>query len=222
MKIWKIAVSLFLVLSCSSAFAEAAERVGEDSSSSYGKPQGVLGDFTFGPQLTFVGFPTPFRFGLETKYANLIGFGMEYGFIPSFSISGVNLSFNTFQGSAKIYPFRGAFYFGLYMGSQSLSFSTATNLSNVPVTLSVNASVFYWTPTIGWKWVQQSGFYWGLDLGWQLALSSSITYSSNPPALVSAAQQTSQGTQLVNDLNSINSLLSSLPSVALLQIGYLF
>lgn len=199
---------------------DKVETTTTDDFGGYGKPLGVAGPITFGPQLTLAAFPTTFRVGIESKYANLIGLGVEYGFIPGLTLSNVNLSLNSIQGSAKFYPFRGAFHVGFALGNQTFSASTKTTVGGIPATLTGNANTLFITPTIGWKWVKQSGLYFGLDLGWQAVLSTNPTITSDQLALTAIAETTTEGRQLKDNLNTLAK--TGLPSVCLLQIGYFF
>jgi hypothetical protein len=191
-----------------------------DNYGGYGKPRGILGPVTLGPQVTGLGFPTLFRLGIEGKLANLVGFGVEYGWFPSMNISNVNTSFNSVQGSAKVYPLRGSFYLGVYLGSQSLSLNAVANSNSGSGVITATATAVYLTPSLGWKWVYESGFFLGLELGWQVVLNTVSALSYSQPTISAALQASSQGTQITNQLNILAS--NGLPSVALLQIGYLF
>jgi hypothetical protein len=198
---------------------EKSEVTGSDFGG-YGKPHGLLGPVTLGPQITLLGLPTLFRFGLEGKFANILGFGAEYGFIPNISLSGVTLGLNSFQATAKVFPFRGAFHLGLAVGSQNFAASIPTTVGGNTFILNASANTIFMTPVIGWKWVDSNGFFYGLDLGWQFALSSSPSITSSNPALLASAVGDSEYTSLNNLLSNIGK--ASLPLLTLVQLGWLF
>jgi len=202
--------------------AEVAKETPSDTSDfgGYGKPRGLLGPITLGPQVTLLGLPTLFRFGIEGRFLNLIGFGLEYGFVPTVTLSSVALNLNAILGTVKIFPARGAFYLGAAMGSQNFSGTIPTTIAGTTVTMTGTANTFFLTPMLGWKWIKPSGFFMGLDFGWQIALSASSSITSNPAALAVAAAATGEFTSLTNVLNSIGK--ASLPSISALQFGWLF
>lgn len=195
------------------------------SGSGYGKPTGVAGPITMAPTLTVIGFPSPFRFGFEAKALNLAGLGFDYGFLPSMTFSNVKIKYNSWRITGRVYPFRGAFFVGLGFGKQNLSGSSANSVTVAGTPYSVNYSVDVNTtilvPHIGWRWIWSSGFFLGMEYGVQVASSSTSTFSSDAPSLVTST------TEYTNEKNNIEEQgrklgRTTLPHIGLIQLGYFF
>lgn len=182
----------------------------------YGKPHGMLGDFTVGPKVTLFGAVVPFRLGLEGKWKNLVGFGFDYGFFPTLTLSSISVGMKSWSFTGKFYPWRGAFYVGVGLGSQTFT-GSKTDLT-IPDTLTLDTKTTFFLPGIGWRWVVKSGFFFGMELALQVPMSTTTTPTHSNPAATGPA-----ATQLNADVSEkANSLgNSTLPSLALLQFGFL-
>jgi len=186
--------------------------------------KGLLGDFRIGPSVTLLGFPTPFRFGIEAKYNNLIGLSIDYGFFPSLTLSTVKVKYNSWRVGAQVYPFQGAFYIGFGFGKQNFTgaFTKDTAGTSVDYNLAINTTIL--TPHLGWRWVGASGFFFGMEVGAQLASSSSATFTSSVDR--STLSPTAQAEYDTNkaDVEDKGKTFgqTTLPAFALVQMGWLF
>lgn len=184
----------------------------------YGKMEGVAGPVLFGPKLTLVGAPVPFRFGLEAKWNNLIGLGFDYGFFPTLTFSSVSVGLKGWNVTAKWYPWKRAFYVGAGLGGQTFTGSkTDTSIND---TLTIDMKTTFFMPGIGWRWTSESGFFWGMELAAQIPMSNTATTSHSNAAVAATAA----ALQLQTDVNDKAQTFGNktLPTVALLQFGYFF
>lgn len=191
----------------------------ESHSDKYGKSEGVLGKFLLGPNITALGFPTPFRFGVDTKYDNMFGLAFSYGLFPSLTLSSISLKFNSWRVDAKVYPFSGAMYVGVGFGKQTLNanYSKVTASTPVNYALSVNSTII--TPHIGWRWVWASGFFYGMEAGVQLSASSTATFTTDAPAAVQATAEYTSNKKDIEDKGKTFGQ-TTLPHFALVQLGW--
>jgi hypothetical protein len=150
-------------------------------------------------------FPRPFSAGGMAKIERIAGFGAEYSALPKVSIGGAETSFWAVAGTARVFPFRGAFFLGIAGGHQHVGLTASTPLGVATQT----GSTWFIDPQIGvlktFKW----GFTLGIDAGVQIPVAA--TYASNVP-------------QAVTNLSSIFNVAqtatkSALPTVDLLRIG---
>lgn len=177
--------------------------------------------FRVGPSVTLLGFPTPFRFGVEAKYDNLVGLSIDYGLFPSLTFSNIKVKYNSWRIGAQVYPFRGSFYLGVGIGKQNFDGSLVKDTAGTSVTYALTINTTIITPHLGWRWVSMSGFFWGMEVGAQLAASSSATFSSDAPA---ALQSTPEYTQNKADIEDKGKTFgqTTLPAFALVQFGWMF
>jgi hypothetical protein len=177
--------------------------------SKYG-PQGMIGGgFVVGPKISGGVQPAVAVFGVEGKWKNLIGFGFDYGLIPTVILSNVSVGMTSYSGVVRIFPWEQAMFFGVAVGSQSWDFSITDATAGL---IKVGAQTTFVAPHIGWRWTWESGFFMGMELGWQIAASNSV--SGTIPAIA--------GATVKKDLNEALDNLgkASLPRVALLQLGW--
>lgn len=192
------------------------------SSETYGKREGVLGPVTVGPFITALGFPSPFRFGVESKYQNQFGLSADYGFFPSLTFSNVGVKYNSWRVAAKWYPFSRALFVGVGFGKQNFTGTYTSTISGTAVTQNLDINTTIVLPHVGWRWVCESGLFFGMELGVQIAASSSATYSDNAPgaAVTGSADYAKQKKDIEDKGKTFGQ--NSLPHFALLQVGWLF
>ncbi len=181
----------------------------------YGKQYGVLGNtpLVFGPKVTF-GFPNPVAFGLEAKYANMVGLSFDYGFMPEVTLTqpdpDVKVKWNGWSVGAKLYPFRGAFFLGGSLGGRSFTVNVVESSTGHTYG---HVSGIYAAPELGWRWVSRSGLLFGMEFGWQFVLSYTAEYNGIAAAI-------SNDPELQKDVDNLGK--AGLPIVGLLTVGYLF
>jgi hypothetical protein len=200
------------------AFAEQRDDI---APSGYGKTEGLCGPLLLGPKLTGGGLPLPFRFGIETKFQNLIGLSFDYGLFPTLSISDVKLGAHGWTVAARLYPFRESFFLGVGMGRQTISGERNEEIAGSMTRIEASMDSTLLVPQLGWRWVWDSGLWLGTEIGVQIPISNSGRLSTNAPG---SAQMTSEYQELEDDVESIIDKIGDLPlpQMALAQIGFFF
>lgn len=165
--------------------------------------------------LAGVGYPRPLSLEAMVKIERTVGLGVEGGLMPPLTIGPISSSLWGVAGDLRVFPFQGAFFFGVRGGYQRMK---ATATASVPTvgTLSESAvaEVMFVNPRMGFLWTFESGLTIGLDAGVQVPLKKS--YSDTLPESVSAEVR---GT-LVDVANVFG--YSTAPTIDLLRIGFLF
>ncbi len=187
----------------------------------YGKAQGVLGPVTFGPSVTLLGLPSPFKGALEFRFGQSFGAQVSYAFLPSISYSSTTGKLDQIEGRVRWFPFKKAFLLGLAYGQLTATASRSETILAQPITASVQLRNTYFAPHLGWRWTWASGYFMGLDLGWQFSRNPRTTLTTNADALVQAVQQYVDLDKQVNDAGSQLGN-QGLPLLSLLQVGWLF
>ena len=199
----------------------------------YGKSQGIAGDLVFGPSVTLLGFPSPFKVNLESKWRNVVGAQFSYGFLPKITVSNASGKLNSWDVRLRAFPFEGAFYLGVAYGKQTVTASKDTAVivsgSSYATTVSGEINNSFVAPHLGWRFVWKSGFFYGIDLGWQFqsGTTTDISYtvpSNVPTAIVNQiVQQPTYLNTLADVKDTANKLGNQgLPLLTLIQIGWLF
>lgn len=188
----------------------------------YGKKNRNLGDFVVGPYLTAVAIPRPVSFGVEAKWKDLVGVSGAYGFFPQLTFKDVKLKITGYDFRLKIYPFRGAFFLGVGMGSQTFTGSMTKTISTIATTGTIVQDNSFIAPHMGWNWTWDSGFFMGLDLGVQLSMSRKNTFSSDVTntTVTSSAEYTTLQADILKQADLIGK--TPLPLLTLIKIGYFF
>lgn len=184
--------------------------------SAYGKPQGLLPGMVIGPKLALLPLPSVFGLGIEAKFQNLIGVGLDYNLIPTVKLGDqVKAGYDDFSLSARVFPWRGRFYLGAALGQRNF-FAKGTE-STTGQELKAEVKSTYLAPEIGWRFVWTSGLFMGIDLGYQLILSPKTTMT-----MPAAAAQANPG--LKKDVEDAGDQLGKFgfPIISLLQLGYYF
>lgn len=194
----------------------------EPANELYGKKNRNLGDFVVGPYLTAVALPRPISFGVEAKWKDLMGLSGAYGFFPQVTVSSVKLKITGYDFRLKIYPFRGAFFLGVGMGSQTFTGSMTKTISTIATTGTIVQDNSFIAPHMGWNWTWDSGFFMGLDLGVQLSMKRKNTFSSDVTntLVTSSAEYTALQADILKQADLIGK--TPLPLLTLIKIGYFF
>mgnify|MGYP001580186530 CR=1 FL=1 len=206
---------------------ESDDNAPASSSTGYGKTRGLLGPVTVGPMINIVSIPGG---AIEAKYTDLLGFGLKFTFLPAITLGGSSIGYNTFDGRARWFPFRGSFFLGAAFGNQSLTASGSNSIStgggSITTDLNIGVSTLYLTPHLGWRWVWESGFMMGMDFGWQAALATTttLTLSLSDKTAEAAVKATDDYKTLESNVTSMGDRIgkAGLPSLTLLSMGYLF
>ena len=175
---------------------------------------GLLGPVRLGA-FGGVGFPRPLSVEGMIKFDDLIGVGLEYGALPSMTISGVNASLNAVAGDIRVFPMRNGFFIGVAFGHQHLDIaSTVTLPAQIGGTVSgeVTGDSWYVNPRLGFLWTLRWGLTVGFDAGAQIPVSYSMT--NTIPSELSLNQTATNVAQTFGK--------NVLPTVNLLRLGMLF
>jgi hypothetical protein len=159
-----------------------------------------------------VGFPRPLELEAMIKLGDYVGLGAEYGVMPKVSIDGVDSKMWSFAGDLRVFPFRGVFFIGMRAGYQHIDSSTTLTVASLgSISESAEQGTTFINPRIGILWTTKSGLTIGVDAGVQVPLNS--TFSSSLPSAV---------TESAPAAGVINAFGGVLPTVDLLQIGFMF
>lgn len=180
----------------------------------YGKPSGLIPGVVLGPKFALLPVPYAFGVGLEARFANQYGVGVDYNWIPSIGFGDqVKVGFNDISLNARIFPWKARFYLGAALGQRNFFAKVEDSLSRQELKVEVKST--YLAPEIGWRFVWGGGFFMGIDLGYQIVLSSDTTLKI-PGVPVDVTDQ--KNVQDAGDeLGKIG-----LPIISLIQLGYYF
>jgi hypothetical protein len=187
-----------------------------------------------------LGFPLPLAMGAYFQWRNILLLGAEYSMLPTVTLPGpatagitsnIDTSAWAATGDLRVFPFGGAFFFGLRAGKQrvrskatwqldaqslGLTDAQAAQLSaldtqfGVPSELNVTVDSWLINPRVGFLWRFSPGFTVGIDAGVQIPVAST-TESDIPEGL---------GVDVSTYANAIGK--TPLPTVDLLRIGFAF
>jgi hypothetical protein len=188
---------------CEARVAELEERL----RGSQTKSSGLIPHVLIGPDLSLLSLPSP-GIGIEARLWQIVGLSIAYGFIPQVGISDVEVKYRMWQGTVKLYPFRGTFFIGAIAGAYKFTASETTGGQRVET----NISSTILGPQLGWRWIFSSGFFTGLDLAYGFALKYDSTLT--PPI----------GSGTIADIkkNADDVLQHGLPVLGLLHLGWFF
>lgn len=171
--------------------------------------------------LAGVGFPRPLAVEGIVKLERALAFGLEYSALPQISVSDVQVQAWAITGSARVFPFRGPFFFGLRAGRQHLNAQASVSAYGYTVPVALGVDTTFLNPQLGLLWTWDPGFSIGIDAGLQIPLTSS-TSSRIDATTPSSAQQyvTSAQNRMENVAGTVGQTV--LPTVDLLRVGVLF
>lgn len=172
----------------------------------------------FGP-LVGIGFPRPISIEAMVKIQRFVAIGVEYGFLPKLSVSGIQASFKGVAADLRLFPFKNAFFVGIRGGRQWLDASATLDLSGVGIRESLAASTWFINPRIGVLHTFSSGLTVGIDAGVQLPVSPSYE-RSGPATTAGLAQNTDTDRTLRQVSNAFGTGVT--PTIDLLKVGFLF
>jgi hypothetical protein len=163
-----------------------------------------------------IGFPHPLALEALAKVDRLLAVGVEYSFLPTTTLRGVEGSAWALAVDARVFPFRNGFFLGVRGGRQVLSASTTVEVGGFgSLVESARAEAWFINPRIGFLWTWRSGFTIGTDAGVQLPITATLT-STLPTGL--AGGPTDQ------TIASVASALGNgiTPTLDLVRLGFLF
>lgn len=177
--------------------------------------RGELGAFRLGA-LASAGFPSAIAGQIVFKAADWVGATASYGATPALPIpvaDDARISQRGFSATARVYPFRGAFFLGLGGGQSTMTGEIAQSGSGVRAQSSVRTRTAYVMPELGFLHRFAFGLAIGADVGLQVPVSSSseTTASANGSAVAAPAE-------LRDAMRSLGS--TPIPVLNFLRLGY--
>jgi hypothetical protein len=162
-----------------------------------------------------IGFPHPLAIEAVVGFKKTVMLGAEYGFMPTTTISSVDMRLWSAAADLRVFPFKGAFFIGLRGGYQSISAETTLSAANVgSYTESVDVGTWFVNPRIGFLWVWKP-IALGIDVGVQVPISTTVSRSS----LLAVAAPSVDAT-ITSATNTLGRTV--LPTVDLLRLGVVF
>ncbi len=143
--------------------------------------EGALGALRIGA-LAGAGFPSAVSGQIVLKLAGWVGATASYGATPSVSVPvapGTTLSQRGFSATARVYPFRGAFFVGVGGGQSVVSSQSSATTQGAYAQNRMQATTAYVVPELGLLHRFSFGLAIGADVGVQIPVAShSATTSS--------------------------------------------
>jgi hypothetical protein len=178
------------------------------------EPPCALGNICIGPVISG-GLPNLIGFGVQVHTGDWLSFGLDYQFLPSFDIDGVDSGASLFSIDARLHPFAGTFFLGTGLGFQHADFDMGTVKGAIDSTMI----------KLALGWIGRDGFVIGTDLAAGIPLNGiDVEYSYSTPStgnpVIDAANQMAE-----DQIQNAADVLAGLPflfQVNLIRIGYLF
>lgn len=176
---------------------------------------GPLGAIRLG-LLAGIGAPSAVSGQLLVTYKGWVGLSADYGALPTLTLPvGEGASFQRSQTtlSARVHPFRGAFFLGCGMGAARGHAATRSTDRGITGDVGMTANTVYVMPQIGFVHRFSFGLALGMDAGVELPVSSSTSVDA-----------TAQGVDLPvpGDLKDLVAMVGKqpIPVLNLLRLGY--
>ena len=187
-------------------------------------PTMAFENFQIGPSLKIIDVPHPAQVGVEARLLDgYLGVSVHKGFMPSIKVENYDVKLDNTDIGVKFHPWQGSFYIGALMGSQEVSVKGVEEIQGQMVNIDGKVKSKYITPHLGWQWRYDSGFYLGMHLGWQISSGAKTSITATAPNLP-AVENTQEYKDAKKDVEDQGNELGNkaLPSVGLLQIGWMF
>jgi len=158
------------------------------------------------------GLPSPLSVGALIMIDRRFLLGGEYGFLPVSQVAGVDVTYRSFAGDARWFPFRGGpFFIGVRAGRQHFAGSKTVTVSGYgSATAPPAADSWFINPRLGLFKMWDSGFFLGADIGVKVPIGHSST------------EQTPYGVAMPETVTAIRDTLSAkvIPTFTMLQLGF--
>ena len=171
--------------------------------------RGLLGPVKVGA-LASLGFPRPLGVEGVLKLGPYVGLGLEYGVLPKFSVSSVDMRMSAVDVELLVFPSKNGLFLGLAAGRQTLTVDATYTVSSLSLSESLDATTWFVTPRIGFLWTFKYGITAGFDVGAQIPVSSDV--STTLPSEVSSLSAVTDVTHFFGK--------QIIPSVNLLRLGF--
>ncbi len=213
-----LAIALFAVADVARAATEPPASPADaprDEPERPAQAQGPLGPFRVGA-LGGVSLPRPLSVEGLVTYGDRVGVGLEYGVLPAITVSGVHATLDAVTVDLRAFPLglRKALFVSLGVGHQRFDATTTValpmGLGSLPE--EVTADTWFVQPRVGFLWRWESGLSLGIDGGVQVPVASSFT--STVPSQLAVSRTVTDWSHVIGK--------DVLPTLTLLQLGYLF
>lgn len=210
---FKVVLSVLCIIGAllfASREARAAEPVTEQSSAGYNP----LGPVRLGV-LAGAGLPSLISAQALFKYKEIVGANLELGMLPELTFPGGNVKVRQemIDFSLRLYPFKGAFFFGCGIGAQRLVGTAQASAEGITGETSVRANTVFVSPRLGFVHRFSFGLAIGMDLGLEVPISGSVDTSSSVA-----------GATVPKDASNVADFAKKvpIPILHILQLGYIF
>lgn len=175
------------------------------------------------PSLNLLNFPHPAEAAVEVIFSKAFSIKYSKSLEPSFKVDGSEADLDNQSFGIRAYPGQGAMFFGLAYGKHEVNANRYENINGFDTNIYAHAEAEYVTPSVGWKWVYESGFTVGLEFGWLFPFNGNAQVSSNQDLnpLVNGNDEYQQNRRDVEDA-ARKYVNNGLPSIGLLEIGWTF
>jgi hypothetical protein len=218
-----ITLLAFLLVSATAFAQDDMEVYHENPDQTVVDDKGDVKPISVTPSVNLLNFPHPLEGAVEVIFSQAFSIKYSKSFEPSFKVDGSEADIDNHSFGIRAYPDQGAFFFGLAYGKHEVSANRYENINGFDTNIYAHAEAEYVTPSVGWKWVYDSGFTIGLEFGWLFPFNGSAEVSSNQDLnpLVAGDDEYEQNRRDVEDA-ARKYVDKGLPSIGLLEIGWTF
>jgi len=168
--------------------------------------------------LAGVGFPRPFAIEAFAKAHKVVGFGVEYSFLPKVNMFGADTTFGAVAADLRVFPFKNGLFVGLRGGHQWLDTRMTVSAGRFGSSReTMSASTWFVNPRIGVLHTFSSGVTLGIDAGIQVPISPSY---SRTGALAGNEFAKDTDKTLVGIANALGN--KTTPTIDILRVGFMF
>lgn len=171
--------------------------------------------------LAGVGFPRPFAIEGFAKVHKVVGFGVEYSFLPKMNMFGADTSFGAVAADVRVFPFKNGLFIGLRGGHQWLAsrvtISGGGGVSASSSRESMEASTWFVNPRLGVLHTFDSGVTVGIDVGVQIPIAPSYSRSG---AIAGAGLTNETDKTLAGVADALGN--KTTPTIDVLRVGFMF
>lgn len=181
----------------------------------------ALQSVCMGPVVSLLGPPNLIGAGVHVRIGRYLGVGFDYQALPTVNFNPVSIGTSLVSGSARVYPFGGAFFLGGGLGYQTLH----AGLREGDISVSARTGFPAAMASIGF--MGHDGFVLGMDLGLLFPLSNPRLSLAANTGKISQAGVSQNEIEDAKDKaeTQVNKVLGQLPlsvQVNLLRLGYMF
>ncbi len=166
--------------------------------------------------LAGAGLPSPISAQVLFKYKEVVGANLELGMLPEVTLplgDKTRVRQEMIDFSLRLYPFKGAFFFGCGIGAQRLVGTAQVSAYGMTGDASARANTLFVSPRLGFVHRFGFGLAIGMDLGVEIPISGTVTTSTSVPGV----DVPEDATNAANFAKKV-----PIPILHILQLGYVF